>query len=68
MLGNSIACTDFFGGLVWILVDSMPMFLIMQVNLNDIYSIWHVIAVIAVGVLAVSLTKGILHYKVKQVV
>lgn len=55
----------FFGGLVWILVDSMPMFLIMQVNLNDIYSIWHVIAV---GVLAVSLTKGILHYKVKQVV
>ena len=58
----------FFGGFVLILVDSMPMFLIMQVNLNDIYSIWHVIAVIAVGVLAVSLTKGILHYKVKQVV
>ena len=58
----------FFGGFVWILVDSMPMFLIMQVNLNDIYSIWHVIAVIAVGVLAVSLIKGILHYKVKQVV
>ena len=58
----------FLGGFVWILVDSMPMFLIMQVNLNDIYSIWYVIAVIAVGVLAVSLTKGILHYKVKQVV
>lgn len=58
----------FFGGFVWILVDSMPMFLIMQVNLNDIYSFWYVIAVIAVGVLAVSLTKGILHYKVKQVV
>ena len=58
----------FFDGLVWILVDSMPMFLIMQVNLNDIYSIWYVVAVIAVGVLAVSLTKGILHYKVKQVV
>ena len=34
---------------VWILVDSMPMFLIMQVNLNDIYSIWYVVAVIAVG-------------------
>lgn len=50
-----------FGGL-----DAM--FLIMQVNLNDIYSIWYVVAVIAVGVLAVSLTKGILHYKVKQVV
>ena len=58
----------FFDGLVWILVDSMPMFLIMQVNLNDIYSIWYVVAVIAVGVLAVSLTKGILHCKVKQVV
>ena len=58
----------FFDGLVWILVDSMPMFLIMQVNLNDIYSIWYVVAVMAVGVLAVSLTKGILHYKVKQVV
>lgn len=58
----------FFGGFVLILVDSMPMFLIMQVNLNDIYSIWYVIAVIAVGVLAVSLTKGTLHYKVKQVV
>ena len=55
----------FFGGFVWILVDSMPMFLIMQVNLNDIYSIWYVVAVIAVGMLAVSLTKGILHYKVK---
>lgn len=58
----------FFDGLVWILVDSMPMFLIMQVNLNDIYSIWYVVAVIAVGMLAVFLTKGILHYKVKQVV
>ena len=58
----------FFGGFVWILVDSMPMFLIMQVNLNDIYSIWYVVVVIAVGVLAVSLTKGTLHYKVKQVV
>lgn len=58
----------FFGGLVWVLVDSMPMFLIMQVNLNDIYSIWYVVAVIAVDVLAVSLTKGILYYKVKQVV
>ena len=58
----------FFDGLVWILVDSMPMFLIMQVNLNDIYSIWYVVAVIAVGMLVVSLTKGILHYKVKQVV
>ena len=58
----------FFGGFVWILVDSMPMFLIMQVNLNDIYSIWYVVAVIAVGMLAVFLTKGILHYKVKQVV
>lgn len=43
----------FFDGLVWILVDSMPMFLIMQVNLNDIYSIWYVVAVIAVGMLAV---------------
>ena len=30
----------------------MPMFLIMQVNLNDIYSIWYVVAVIAVDVLA----------------
>lgn len=58
----------FFGGFVWILVDSMPMFLIMQVNLNDIYSIWYVVAVIAMGVLAVALTKGILYYKVKQVV
>ena len=58
----------FFDGLVWILVDSMPMFLIMQVNLNDIYSIWYVVAVIAVGMLAVFLTKRILHYKVKQVV
>lgn len=58
----------FFDGLVWILVDSTPMFLIMQVNLNDIYSIWYVVAVIAVGMLAVFLTKGILHYKVKQVV
>lgn len=58
----------FFDGLVCILVDSMPMFLIMQVNLNDIYSIWYVVAVIAVGMLAVFLTKGILHYKVKQVV
>ena len=64
----SLLVRIFFGGFVWILVDSMPMFLIMQVNLNDIYSIWYVIAVIAVGVLAVSLTKGILHYKVKQVV
>ena len=58
----------FFGGVVVILVDSMLMILILLVKLNDLYSIWFVIAVIAVGVLAVSLTKGILHYKVKQVV
>ena len=64
----SLLVRIFFGGFVWILVDSMPMFLIIQVNLNDIYSIWYVVAVMAVGVLAVSLTKGILHYKVKQVV
>ena len=36
--------------------------------MHSIYSIWYVVAVIAVGMLAVSLTKGILHYKVKQVV
>ena len=36
----------------------MPMFLIMQVNLNDIYSIWYVVAVIALGVLAESMANN----------
>ena len=58
----------FFGGLVWILVDAMPMFLIMQVILSDIYSIWYIIVMINICISIVCLVKGILHYRVKQVI
>lgn len=58
----------FFGGLVWILVDAMPMFLIMQVILSDIYSIWYIIVMINVCISIVCLIKGMLHYRVKQAI
>lgn len=59
---------DIFRFCLYMIQNEEDSYDITQVNLNDIYSIWYVIAVIAVGVLAVSLTKGTLHYKVKQVV
>lgn len=55
----------FFGGLIWILVDAMPMFLIMQVNLSDIYGIWYIIGAINFGISIVCLIKGMIHYKKK---
>ena len=58
----------FFGGLVWILVDAMPMFLIMPVILSDIYSIWYIIVMINVCISIVCLVKAMLHYRVKQII
>lgn len=58
----------FFGGLVWILVDAMPMFLIMQVCLSDIYSIRYIIVMINVCISIVCLVKGMLHYRARQVI
>ena len=48
----------------WNQQDSLPVYIAGSYDFCTAYTV----AVIAVGMLAVSLTKGILHYKVKQVV
>ena len=32
----------FFGGSIWLIVDSMPIFLVMPGIVNDIYEIWYI--------------------------
>lgn len=33
----------FFGGVIWLIVDSMPIFLVMTGIVNDIYEIWYIV-------------------------
>lgn len=32
-----------FGGIIWLIVDSMPIFLVMTGTVNDIYEIWYIV-------------------------
>ena len=56
----------FFGGIIWIIVDSMPIFLIINVIINDIYEIWYIVLGISICFAVGCLVKGLVFYKSKQ--
>lgn len=56
----------FFGGIIWILVDSMPIFLIMNVIISDIYEIWYIVLGISICFSVGCVVKGLVAYKSKQ--
>lgn len=56
----------FFGGIIWIIVDSMPIFLIINVIINDIYEIWYIVLGISICFALGCLVKGLVFYKSKQ--
>lgn len=66
--GFPVLLRMFFGGIMWIIVDSMPAFLIMPEILSDIYTIWCIPLGINICISVVCLLKGTLCYKTKQVV
>lgn len=43
MLGTSCIDKDVFRGIIWLIVDSMPIFLVMPGIVNDIYEIWYIV-------------------------
>ena len=56
----------FFGGIIWLIVDSMPIFLVMTGNVNDIYEIWYIAWGINACFATGCLVKGVVSYKTKQ--
>lgn len=41
--GLPVLIRMFFGGVIWLIVDSMPIFLVMTGIVNDIYEIWYIV-------------------------
>lgn len=66
MLGTSCIDKDVFGGIIWLIVDSMPIFLVMSGIVNDIYEIWYIVLGINVCFAIGCLVKGLVSYKTKQ--
>lgn len=64
--GLPVLVRIFFGGTMWFIVDSMPVFLIMTGNVKDIYWIWYVVLGINICFTAGCLVKGLVSYKTKQ--
>ena len=56
----------FFGGIIWLIVDSMPIFLVMPGIVNDIYEIWYIVLGINICFAIGCLVKGLVSYKTKQ--
>ena len=56
----------FFGGIIWLIVDSTPIFLVMTGNVNDIYEIWYIVWGINACFATGCLVKGVVSYKTKQ--
>lgn len=65
--GLPVLLRIFFGGIMWIIVDSMPAFFIMSEILSDIYAIWYIPLVINICISAGCLLNGIIYYKTRQV-
>ena len=66
--GLPVLIRMFFGGIIWLIVDSMPIFLAMTGIVNDIYEIWYIVLGINVCFDIGCLVKGMLCYKTKQFV
>lgn len=63
--GLPVLLRMFFGGIMWVIVDSTPVFLIMRGTLSDIYIMWYIILTINIFISGVCFVKGILYYKNK---
>ena len=64
--GLPVLIRMFFGGIIWLIVDSMPIFLVMSGIVNDIYEIWYIVLEINVCFSIGCLIKGMVSYKKKQ--
>lgn len=64
--GFPVLIRMFFGGVIWLIVDSMPIFLVMTGIVNDIYEIWYIVLGINVCFAIGCLVKGLVSYKTKQ--
>ena len=64
--GLPVLIRMFFGGIIWLIVDSMPIFLVMTGIVNDIYEIWYIVLGINVCFTIGCLVKGLVSYKTKQ--
>lgn len=61
--GFPVLLRMFFGGLMAVIVDAMPIFLIMTLAVNDIYMIWYVVSGINFCIAIGCLVKGTIFYK-----
>ena len=64
--GMPILIRMLFGGIIWIIVDAMPIFLVMEVIIDDIYDIQNIVLGINIFLCVGCLTKGMVSYKTKQ--
>lgn len=64
--GLPVLIRMFFGGVIWLIVDFMPIFLVMTGIVNDIYEIWYIVLGINVCFAIGCLVKGLVSYKTKQ--
>ena len=64
--GIPVLIRIFFGGIIWLIVDSMPIFLIMSGIVEDIYEIWYIVLAINICFAIACLVKGTVSYKIKQ--
>ena len=64
--GLPVLIRMFFGGIIWLIVDSMPIFLVMTGIVNDIYEIWYIVLGINICFAIGCLVKGLVSYKTKQ--
>lgn len=65
--GFPVLLRMFFGGIMWIIVDSTPIFLIMKGTLNDVYVGWYILLAINICISGACLLKGTVYYKIRQV-
>ena len=64
--GFPVLLRIFFGGVLWLFVDSMPAFLIMPELLIDVHEIWYLPLGINICMSVICLQKGTRYYKTKQ--
>lgn len=64
--GLPVLIRMFFGGIIWLIVDSMPIFLVMPGIVNDIYEVWYIVLGINICFAIGCLVKGLVSYKTKQ--
>jgi len=64
--GIPVLVRVFFGGIIWLVVDSMPIFLIMTGTVKDIYEMWYIVWAINICFGIGCLVKGTVTYKIKQ--